>query len=136
MGIVLVSFGKIDKEIIGTLKEMPEPHYAFNKKRNQYLSTAILNTFKEQKEYASYERILGIVDHDLYVHELNFVFGEASRKVVVISLIRLRQDFYALPEDRNLFQKRVLTEAIHESGHTYGLCHCENPKCVMFFPIV
>ncbi|NWF52939.1 MAG: archaemetzincin family Zn-dependent metalloprotease [Nitrospirae bacterium] len=148
MGIVLVSVGKIDRETIEALKdnlsrvfnrrvfigkEMPEPHYAFNKKRNQYLSTAILNAIKEQKEYAPYERILGIVDHDLYVPELNFVFGEASTKVAVISLTRLRQGFYGLPEDSNLFQKRVLTEAVHELGHTYGLGHCSNPHCVMFF---
>ncbi|MFZ6016814.1 MAG: archaemetzincin family Zn-dependent metalloprotease [Nitrospirota bacterium] len=148
MDIILISVGKIDKKVIEALKdnlgrvfnreifiskEMSEPHYAFNKKRNQYLSTAILNAIREQKEYASYERILGIVDHDLYVPELNFVFGEASRKVAVISLTRLRQGFYGLPEDRNLFQKRVLTEAVHELGHTYGLGHCSNPHCVMFF---
>ncbi len=148
VGILLVSVGKVDREAIETLKnnlgkvfnrevfigrEMPEPDYAFNKKRKQYLSTAILNTILEQKEYTSYEKILGIVDHDLYVPELNFVFGEASRKAAVISLARLRQEFYGLPEDRSLFDKRVLTEAVHELGHTYGLGHCRNPQCVMFF---
>ncbi len=147
-GIVLVSVGKVDKEVIDVLKdnlsrvfnrqifiakEILEPHYAFNKKRNQYLSTVILNTLKGKKEYAPYERILGIVDHDLYVPWLNFVFGEASGRVAVISPTRLRQGFYGLPEDRNLFQKRVLTEAVHELGHTYGLNHCSNPHCVMFF---
>jgi len=49
---------------------MPEPLYTYNKKRNQYLSTAILSTLMGQKEYASYEKILGIVDHDLFVPEL------------------------------------------------------------------
>jgi archaemetzincin len=112
---------------------MPEPDYALNEERNQYLSTAIVRTIMKQKEFSPYERILGIVDHDLYVPELNFVFGEASRKVAVISLIRLRQEFYGLPEDKNLFHKRVLTEAVHELGHTYGLNHCTNPRCVMFF---
>jgi len=87
----------------------------------------------EQKEYASYEKILGIVDHDLFIPELNFVFGEASQKAAVISLTRLRQTFYQLPEDRTLFHQRVLTEAIHELGHTYGLGHCKNSRCVMFF---
>jgi archaemetzincin len=87
----------------------------------------------EQKEYVPYEKILGIVDHDLYVPELNFVFGEAGRKAAVISLTRLRQSFYLLTEDQNLFHQRVLTEAVHELGHTFGLGHCGNPKCVMFF---
>jgi len=64
---------------------------------------------------------------------LNFVFGEATTKAAVISLTRLRQSFYKLPEDREIFRKRVLTEAVHELGHTYRLGHCENPRCVMFF---
>jgi archaemetzincin len=148
MGIVIVAVGRVDKEAIESLKndlsrifnrqvfigkEMPEPDYAFNRKRNQYLSTAILNALMDQKEYAVYERVLGIVDHDLYVPELNFVFGTASEKVAVISLTRLKQEFYGLPENRGLFYKRTLTEAVHELGHTYGLDHCRNPRCVMFF---
>jgi archaemetzincin len=148
MGIVLVAVGEIDRDVMDWLKNdlpkvfnrevqigegMSEPDHAFNKKRKQYLSTAILNTILEQKEYAPCEKILGIVNHDLYVPELNFVFGEASRKAAVISLTRLRQTFYHLPEDQNLFRQRVLTEAVHELGHTFGLGHCNNPQCVMFF---
>ena len=86
----------------------------------------------EKKEYAIYEKILGIIDQDLYVPKLNFVFGEASRRVAIISLTRLRNEFYSLPKDQTLFRKRVLTEAVHELGHTYGLEHCRNPHCVMF----
>src|SRR4030043_895697 len=148
MGIVLVAVGEIDNNVMGWLKNdlanvfnmqiqigkgMPDPDYAYNKKRNQYLSTAISNAIMKQKNYTPDEKILGIVDHDLYVPELNFIFGEASRKAAVISLTRLRQTFYHLPENQNLFHQRVLTEAVHELGHTFGLGHCGNPRCVMFF---
>lgn len=148
MGIVLVAVGDIDANAMDRLKNdlsevfnkqvligkgMPDPNYAYHKKRNQYLSTAILNAIMEQQEYAPYEKILGIVDHDLYVPELNFVFGEASRKAAIISVTRLRQTFYHLPEDQSLFHRRVLTEAVHELGHSFGLGHCQNPRCVMFF---
>jgi archaemetzincin len=148
MSILLVPVGEIDKKVMERLqvdlgkvfgkkvevgKEMLSPDYAYNKKRNQYLSTAILKTLMEQKEYAAYDRMLAVVDHDLYVPELNFVFGEAGQKAAVISLTRLKQEFYHLPEDQSLFHKRVLTEAVHELGHTYGLGHCRNPHCVMFF---
>ena len=148
MGIALVATGEVNKNLMDRLKDdlskvfdrqvslekgMSEPLYAYNKERNQYLSTAILSALMDQKEYASYEKILGVVDHDLFVPELNFVFGEAGPKAAVISLTRLRQMFYRLPEDQNLFHQRVLTEAVHELGHTYGLGHCENPRCVMFF---
>jgi len=148
MGIVLVAVGEVDKRIVEMLKNdlnkvfdkqvstgrgMPEPDYAYDNKRKQYLSIAILNGIMEQKEYAPYEKILGIVDHDLFVPDLNFVFGQATRKAAVISLTRLRQTFYHLTEDQNLFHQRVLTEAVHELGHTFGLEHCGNPRCVMFF---
>ena len=112
---------------------MPHPDYAFNKKRNQYLSTAILKALMEGKGYMAREKLLGVVDQDLYVPELNFVFGEASQKAAIISLSRLRQEFYHLPQEQSLLYKRTLTEAVHELGHTYGLDHCKNPRCVMFF---
>ena len=148
MSILLVPVGEIDKKVIERLQVdlvkifnkqveagqgMPHPDYAYNKKRNQYLSTAILKTLKEQKKYMAYGKVLGIVDQDLYVPELNFVFGEASQKAAVISITRLRQEFYHLPQDQSLLHKRGLTEAVHELGHTHGLGHCRNPRCVMFF---
>jgi archaemetzincin len=148
MGIVLVAIGEVDRNVMDRLKDdlskvfnkpvsvgkgMPEPDDAFDDKRKQYSSTAILNAIMKQREYAPYEKILGIVDHDLFVPELNFVFGEASPKAAVISITRLRQTFYRLPKDQDLFHRRVLTEAVHELGHTYGLGHCGNPRCAMFF---
>jgi len=148
MNILLVPVGEIDKKVIERLQSdlgkifnkeveagqgMSNPDYAYNKKRNQYLSTAILKTLMEQKEYMAYGKVLGVVDQDLYVPELNFVFGEAGQKAAVISLTRLRQEFYRLPQNQTLYYKRALTEAVHELGHTYGLGHCRNPQCVMFF---
>ena len=59
--------------------------------------------------------------------------GEVDRKVIEILQNELRQEFYNLPRDQGLFHKRGLTEAVHELGHTYGLGHCRNPRCVMFF---
>jgi len=110
------------------------PREAFNPARRQYLSTAILNILCEKYASAG-RRILGVVERDLYVPELNFVFGEADIKhgVAVISLVRLHQEFYGLPPDEKIFMRRALTEAVHELGHTYGLPHCSDPHCVMFF---
>ena len=86
MAILLGPIGEIDQKVIQVLKDdlnkvfkkpvvigkgMAEPDYAYHKKRNQYLSTTILNALMEQKEYAPYEKILGIVDRDLFVPELN-----------------------------------------------------------------
>jgi len=148
MSIVIVSIGKIERKVIEPLtigissifnrevvigKEMVEPDYAFNAKRNQYSAELILNSLIEDREYSRYERTLGIVDYDLYAPDLNFIFGLAGEKAALISLKRLRQEFYGLPQDIDRFNQRILTEAVHELGHTYGLSHCNNRKCVMFF---
>ena len=148
MEIILVAVGEIDRNLMDWLKNdlapvfnkqisigkgMREPDYAFDRKRKQYSSTAILNAIVKQTNYVPYEKILDIVDHDLFVPELNFVFGQAGSKAAIISLTPLRQTFYRLPEDSNLFHQRVFTEAVHELGHTYGLEHCGNSRCVMFF---
>lgn len=65
---------------------------------------------------------------------MNFVFGEAelNGKRAIISLYRLKPEFYGSKDD-DLFFQRVLKEAVHELGHVLGLVHCKNPKCVMHF---
>lgn len=128
-----IELGKTFHKAVEIGKGMPHPDYAYNKRRNQYLSTAILMEISKKKEFREFEKVLGVADCDLYVPELNFVFGEASSRIALISLIRLRQEFYGLPPDPILFQRRVLTEAVHELGHTFGLGHCPHPHCVMYF---
>jgi len=51
----------------------------------------------------------------------------------VISLARLRPEFYGSPPDAPLLLKRAVKEAIHELGHTHGLGHCRDPRCIMCF---
>lgn len=48
-------------------------------------------------------------DVDLFVPELNFVFGEADLvgKAAVFSLARLRQEVYGLKPDPRLFRRRA-----------------------------
>ncbi len=104
------------------------PVSAFDPRRGQYLSTALLDLLARARR-PEWERLLGVADVDLYVPELNFVFGEGDtrRGVAVFSLARLRSS------DEALFHRRSVTEAIHELGHAYGLGHCDNPYCVMWF---
>lgn len=69
------------------------------------------------------------------MQELNFVFGLADRATAraIIALPRLRQSFYGLPDDIALFRERAIKEAVHELGHTFGLGHCRDRRCVMAF---
>ncbi len=112
----------------------PVPAGAYNKDRRQYHATTILNRAHAMMPPDA-ARVLAVVNVDLYAPELNFVFGQASPglKTTVISTYRLHQSIYGLKEDQELFRRRLLTEAVHELGHTFKLGHCENPHCVMYF---
>ncbi len=79
------------------------------------------------------EKMLGVTEVDLFIPILTFVFGEAQLKGIgaVVSTRRLHNRFYGLPEDREATTDRLLKEAVHELGHTFGLIHCVQNKCVM-----
>jgi len=115
---------------------LPLPEGAFNKARKQYRSDIILSSVHNYAENEkALDRVLGIVDIDIFVPELSFVFGEAecSGKAALISLWRLRPEFYGNASNMELFAERSAKEAVHELGHTLSLTHCSNPFCVMYF---
>jgi archaemetzincin len=117
-----------------TLPAVEIPEYVHDTRRGQYSSELLLNILIERNNREC-DRILGITNHDLFIPTMNFVFGQADLEngVAVISIARLKQEYYSLPPDRKILTRRILTEAIHEIGHTWQLQHCTNPDCVMFF---
>jgi len=118
---------------------LPVPKEAYNPSRRQYVSTRILSEVIRYVETKAgkFHRVLGVADVDLYVPGLNFVFGEAQcpGKAALISLFRLRPEFYGEPADEQLFHERGLKESVHELGHTLGLKHCSDQLCVMHFSL-
>ena len=149
MKITLKTIGTIDSDILNTLKEnlnqvfgcpveiapqIRDFSQTYDSERKQYLAPLLLDKLKTSAK-ANDEKVLGIIDVDLYAPGLNFVFGQADTisGVAIISLYRLRQDYYSLPSDNALFLDRATKEAVHELGHTFGLGHCSNVECVMHF---
>jgi archaemetzincin len=104
----------------------------FDPNRVQYNSSLILQQLI-MKPPLNAEKILGVLDVDLFIPILTFVFGEAQLKGIgaVVSAHRLHNRFYGLPENRELTNDRLLKEAVHELGHTFGLIHCLQARCVM-----
>ena len=109
-----------------------EAEFAFNPLRRQYHSTEILKKIL-QRPGGNTWKVLGVTDIDLYIPILTFVFGEAQLADVgaVVSTHRLRQEFYGLPTDAEILYERLLKESLHELGHTHGLRHCPDYRCVM-----
>jgi archaemetzincin len=105
---------------------------AFDLKRSQYNSSQILLQVISQS-LPDAAKMLCIVDVDLFIPILTFVFGEAQLRGIgsVVSLHRLNGKFYGLPCNGELLTRRLIKEAIHELGHNFGLVHCSNPVCVM-----
>jgi archaemetzincin len=105
--------------------------FAQDAERRQYHSTAILQKLERAADPDA--RILGVTTCDLYVPVLTFVFGEAQLdgNCAVVSMARLREDFYGMPESGELLRERLVKESVHELGHTFGLRHCADWRCVM-----
>lgn len=113
----------------------------FNSGRGQFNASEILASLSEYLESTPFFRVLGVIDKDIYVEGLNFVFGLAQKppymsvvlkRAALISTARLSGDLDGRSVPGSLFRLRVLKEAMHELGHTFSLGHCEN-NCVMRF---
>jgi len=145
----VVPFGEVDvivlksiaAHILGYLQIAAEiappleyPGYAYDNKRLQYDAGAILKAF-ESVSFHGYTKVIGILDADLFVPILTYVFGEARQggKCALISLYRLKRNPDGSEASPPLLFERVAKVALHELGHLFNLIHCENERCLMHF---
>lgn len=79
--------------------------------------------------------LVGLTTQDIGTKVFTFAFGRARRNshAALVSLARLRPEFYGLPPDPKITIRRAVAEILHEVGHAAGAGHCKNQSCVMHF---
>ena len=146
--VIICPVGPIDKWILEHIAEsistrfglsckvssrIENPKYAYDDTRCQYNSKQILKHLLQQCTRDTL-RIIGVTPVDLYVPILKFVFGLAQieGQCSIISLYRLYPQFYDQPSNSDLLLSRVEKTALHELGHTFGMTHCRDRRCIMY----
>jgi archaemetzincin len=131
LGELLKAVGKTFNVSL-SVQEIKISEKSYDRGRKQYNAEILLDEISGMDVPG--DRVILVLreDRDIYVPEMNFVFGLAGGKYAMVSLARLDPRFYG-EGDGEVLKRRMITEVIHELGHTMGLLHCDNPKCVMSF---
>ncbi|RMF99914.1 MAG: hypothetical protein D6726_12180 [Nitrospirae bacterium] len=145
--IYLVPIGKIQwwilEDVKTTLEErflfsvtivdsVPFPYEAVTREREQMDTREI---FRILSDWSPKGLVIGVIDFDIFTQGVNFLFGEADpvEGIAVVSMARLREEFYGSEPAQELMIERLKKEVVHEMGHLFSLRHCPHDRCVMHF---
>lgn len=125
--------GYLDLQAI-LLEPMQNPSYALDMQRLQYNVGPILQHL-ESGLFDSVDKVIGIMDIDLFVPVFTHVFGEARQggRVALVSIFRLKENTMDTKSDTSITLERAAKVALHELCHLYDLTHCESRECLMHF---
>ena len=151
--IRLLPLGSADRDMVAALRPALEADFDvvaevgeidldldqfLDPRRLQYNSTALITHLNGRYVSIGGMRgdspsLLAVVDEDLFIPILTYVFGEAQLggRVAVVSYHRLQNERYGLPRDQGRLFERLHKEAVHELGHVFGLLHCPARECAM-----
>jgi archaemetzincin len=125
--------GYLDLDV-DILPALPHPTYAHDQKRVQYDAGAILKAM-ESEPFHGHARLIGVLDVDLFIPILTYVFGEAKQggRCALVSVHRLKKNTDGSTAPLFLQLERSAKVALHELGHLLDLHHCVDGRCLMHF---
>ena len=129
-------FKKYNIKVVILPDQLPVLDSEYDSEERKYDAIQVKKRLITHSKNKNYYRILGVTNIDILTKSSKFLYGVAdlpknkSFGGALISVIRLREEFYGWAENTAKFEQRVLKEATHELGHTFGLKHCQN-LCVM-----
>lgn len=147
MNIAMAAIGEMNEELMAVAtgyigqrfgancvraRAIAIPENSFDARRQQYSSVAFMLALSGAVP-AGADRLVGITECDLFIPMLTFIFGQAqlNGRIALVSVARLRQEFYGAAPDPSLLRLRVGKEIGHELGHSFGLTHCRDRACLM-----
>ena len=116
------------------LPSLKHPEYALDERRYQYDAGIIIEAL-ESMHFKDYEKVIGVLNLDLFIPIFTHVFGEAKTggKFALVSLFRLwKNPDGSFPPSSRVYE-RVVKVALHELGHLFALLHCDYTSCLMHF---
>jgi archaemetzincin len=116
------------------LPALEYPAYAHDPRRQQYDAGIILSTL-ESAAITDHDKVIGILNVDLFVPIFTHVFGEARQggKFALVSFYRLGAAVGKYEAISSQVLERTAKVALHELGHLFNRVHCEDSHCVMHF---
>lgn len=122
---------KLDAQILPPLEP---PDHAFDERRLQY-NAAIVIEAMESMQFGNHDKVIGVLNKDLFIPIFTHVFGEARQGGAcgLISLFRLTKNPDGSTPSRSVIEERAAKIALHEVGHLIDLLHCEHKQCLMHF---
>jgi archaemetzincin len=128
------NIGPVFGRSVDILKGMKMPDEAYNVVRSQHYATILLNKLERVKANPR-EFVLGVCEEDIYLPDEPYIIGHSDivSGTSVVSLFRIRQEFYGLPEDEMKVYTRLYKQSIHQLAHLFEMTSCRNPCCVNYY---